>query len=496
MILSTILVSVIFMTFVQGSEESSGDKDYSNTLGSGSDQGIFSNESINDVNCDLYTSNYSDCSFHHKLVNLTNNGLVIITDDVMLLSVVPLIGLKNVAIIGNDNPTVNCNETGGIHLDDCHNCTIMGITWKKCGTKSGNMPAMELFNSSNILIQNCSFQHTITQAITISEMSGIVIIDDCKFMFNYLFEGHGTTIHYLSKIKLDSKFQFIISNCNFTNNGASIASSVVYIGQSNNVSMEQVCLTNLMFSNNQGTPIYISHQSVIASGNIIFKENVASRGGSIFITNHSSVKFQNSNMKFINNKAFYKGGALYIHNSSIVFDCNSTVTINGNKARSGGAFYVMHDCSVTFKGNTDVTINNNKAINGGALDIEYNSHISFERNSKVTINDNQAKSDGGALYIWGNSNITFEETSKVTINNNQAESEGGALYVRISNITFEENSTVAINNNQARFGGALDIWGSSHVTFEGNATVTFNNNQVKDEGGAFYIDNYILPHYI
>ena len=108
MILSTILVSVIFMTFVQGFEESSGDKDYSNTLGSGSGQGIFSNESINDVNCDPYTLNYSNCSFRHKLVNLANNGLVILTNDVMLLSVVPLVGLENIAIIGNDNPTVNC----------------------------------------------------------------------------------------------------------------------------------------------------------------------------------------------------------------------------------------------------------------------------------------------------------------------------------------------------------------------------------------------------
>ena len=547
MVLSRILVSVIFMTFVQGFEESSGDKDYSSVLGSGSGQSTFNNESTNDMNCDPYTLNYSDCSFYHELANLTSNGLVSIMNDVMLLSVVPLVGLKNVTIAGHDNPTVNCNDAGGIRLDDCCNCTIMGITWKKCGTKNSNMPAMELYNSSNILIQNCSFQHTITQAITVSEMSGIVTIDDCKFVFNNHFEGHGTTIHYLSKIKLDSKFQFIISNCNFTHNGASVTSSIVYIGRSNNISMEQVCLTNLVFLSNQGTPIYISHQSVIASGNIVFEGNEASIGGGIFITNHSSVEFQNSNMNFMNNEAVHEGGALYVHNSDIIFGYDSKLTINGNQARLGGAFYILRNSDVTFKGNSNVTINsnqakskggalyilgnsnvifegnctvtvnNNQAIHGGALGIEHNSHITFDGNSvvtinnnqgereagalyiryysqvtfkgnsKVNINDNQAAKDGGALYIWGNSNITFEETSEVTINNNQAESEGGALYIRGSNITFEENSTVAINNNQARFGGAFDIWGSSYVTFEENSKVTINNNQAESKGGALYI---------
>ena len=524
MLLSRILVYVLLMIFIQditGFKENGSDKDYG-SVGSGSGHSTFSNESTNDISsdsgCDPYI-NYSGCSFHHQLANLTSNGLINIMTDVMLLSIVPLVGLKNILIIGHDNPTVNCND-GGIHFDNCHNCTIIGITWEKCGTKSDNMPAMKLYNSSNIIIQNCSFQNTITQAITLSEMLGNVTINGCKFVFNNHFDGHGTTIHYLPKIKLHSKFQFIISNCNFTHNGASIASSVVYISPSNNISMEQVCLTNLMFLNNQGMPIHILHQNVFASGNILFKGNKASRGGGILITNQSSIVFQNSDIKFISNEAFYDGGALYVHNSNIVFDCNSTVTINGNQARLGGAFRIQHNCDVTFQGNSTVTINNNQAKYGGALNIEYNSHITFEGNSTVTINNNQAESVGGVLfiryysyltfegnssvsinnnqaesvggvlYIWGNSSVTFGGNSIVTIYNNQAKSDGGALYIRhYSHVTFEGNSTVKINNNQAeKFGGAFYIRRNSNVTFEGNSTVTISNNQAEYTGGALYIE--------
>ena len=136
--------------------------------------------------------------------------------------------------------------------------------------------------------------------------------------------------------------------------------------------MEQVYLKNSVFLNNQGIPIYISYQNVFVSG-IIILGNEASRGGGIFIANQSSIVIQNSDIKFINNEAFYDGGALYMQNSNIVLDCNSTVSVTGNQARLGGAFCIRDNCDVTFEGNSTVTINNNRATGvGGAFYIRHN----------------------------------------------------------------------------------------------------------------------------
>ena len=164
MLLLRVLVIVQLLIFIQdvrGIKERSGDQDHGSTA-SGNAQSIRSTNVRS--NCGVYT-NFSDCVLYHQLVNLTSNGLINITADVMLLSIVSLVALENVSIIGHDNPTVNCDNAGGLYFDNCHNCTIIGITWEKCGNKTNSKPAIELFNSSNIIIHNCSFQDSIAQAI-------------------------------------------------------------------------------------------------------------------------------------------------------------------------------------------------------------------------------------------------------------------------------------------------------------------------------------------
>ena len=528
LLLSRILVIALLLIFIQdvtGVEDSSGNKDYSSASGSG--HSTFSNENISSTNdmssysiCEPYI-NYSDCSFHYELANLRSNHLINIGTDVTLLSIISLVGLENISIIGHDNPTVNCDNAGGIYFDNCHNCRVIGITWEKCG-KNDSIPVIEIYNSSNIIIENCSFQHSVTQAIALSEMSGNVTINGCKFLFNNQFEGHGTAIHYLSKMKHHSKFQFTISNCNFTHNRASIDKSVVYISPSNNKSMEQVYFMNSVFSSNQGMPIHISHQTVFASGIILFVGNEANSGGGIFITNHSNIIFQNAVIKFINNKALYDGGALYIEKSNVIFKGNSIVTANSNQAmRYGGVLYIGDNSDATFEANCTVTINNTQAKrHGGAMFITQNSHVKFAENSTVTFNKNLATGYGGAVLIHDNSDVTFEGNSTVTITNNRAafggaflmlvnsdvtfkgnstviiynnqatHDGGGALYVRYNcGVTFEANCTVTINNNQGTYGGAIFIGENSDVTFQGNSSVTINNNRAREYGGALYIWN-------
>ena len=466
MLVSRILIIVsllfIFIQDVTGAEEdnlASDNEDYIDASRGSGQIALMSSDS----NCgDVYTY-HSDCSFHHVLTNVTSNGVINITTHVMLVSVISLVDLENITIIGHDNPTVNCNSTGGIHFVHCHNCTIKGIKWEKCGTLNGSKPAMELYNSSNIIIESCSFYHSITQAIALSEMLGNVTVSGCVFAFNNHFEDHGVAIHYSSKASHHSKFQFKITQCNFTYNGVTSEQSIVYIGPSSNKHMEQILLINSVFLNNQGTSIYISHQKVFVSGDILIKGNVANRGGGILISNYTKMIFHKSNIEFINNEALY-GGVLYIvNNSNITFEANSMVIINSNQA----------------------------TVDGGALHIQHNSSVMFKGNSTVNISNNRANDDGGAFFIWINSYVTFKESSTVTISNNQADDAGGAFYIaHISNVIFEGNAPVIINNNRAKLdGGALYILSNSDVTVKENSVVTISNNQANDDGGAFYIQN-------
>ena len=148
--------------------------------------------------------NCSCLSLFTILNNLTNNVLINITNDVQLRSINRIVDLTNIAITGHNNPTINCNNSGGLHFISCYNCTIEGITWEGCGARNISdddddiYPVLQLTNSSNITIQNCSFEQSIGQAVVLSRMSGDVNINYCSFLYNKQCEGHGTAIHYSS----------------------------------------------------------------------------------------------------------------------------------------------------------------------------------------------------------------------------------------------------------------------------------------------------------
>ena len=477
-----VLIIIKDITGFEKDNPKSDDENYSDA-NSGSGQSTI----INNDNCDDVYYNYSDCSFYHKLVDLTSNEMINLATDVLLQSIVPLSGLENISIIGHNNATVNCDNVGGIYFDHCQNCTLIGIKWEKCGNKNGSKPVIELCNSSNITIQNCYFQNSVTQSIALSEMSGNVTINGCTFAFNNYYEDHGVAIHYLSKTQQHSKLQLTISNCNFTHNGMVNSQSVVHIGPSSNKITEHIFFITSVFLNNIETPIYISHQNVLIAGNMLFKGNVANRGGGIFINNNTKVTYHRLCAKFINNNAWY-GGALYLtKNSNSLFEGNLVVTFNNNTARyAGGALYIEDYSAITFEGNSIVFINNNQAVYGGAILIWNATDLTFEGNSTVTIYNNQANF-GGAIYIRSKSVLKYNENSTATINNNQAKYRGGAINILYdSDVTVIGNSTVTINNNQGDYGGAINIRHNSDVTFQGNSIVFINNNQAV-YGGAILI---------
>ena len=210
-----------------------------------------SGEDDNSLICCVY-GNCSCSSLDHALANLTSNVLINITTDVTLSSLVRASDLENVTIIGHNNPTVNCRNVERIHFTYCQNCIIQGITWDRCNT-------VKLSYSSNVTVQSCSFQHSVGQAIVLSEMSGDVNINDCKFVNNNHYRGHGAAIHYSSLTNNTinySQLNYVltIKNCIFTYN---TMKSLVYLENECN----KIILNNSTFCYNRGISVYaINHK--------------------------------------------------------------------------------------------------------------------------------------------------------------------------------------------------------------------------------------------
>ena len=153
--------------------------------GSGSDE--------DNVPC-CSSRNYTLYSIVDALNNVTSNAIINISTDVVLSSNVILEGLRNITIIGQGNPTVNCNDITSVKFVSCNNVTIENVHWKRCG--SVNKPGIEFFNTSNIAIQSSSFYHLTGKAVALSKVSGNVSINNCQFTHNKYHKGHGAAIYY------------------------------------------------------------------------------------------------------------------------------------------------------------------------------------------------------------------------------------------------------------------------------------------------------------
>ena len=98
--------------------------------------------------------------------------------------------------------------------------TIQGITWVRCGgfrdkrTSSGgrivgNEIEVMRISGSSVIIQKNTFQHSIGPAIRVSCSN--FIINQCSFMLNNDYTGHGAAI-YLDDCTVHGTH--IINNCN------------------------------------------------------------------------------------------------------------------------------------------------------------------------------------------------------------------------------------------------------------------------------------------
>ena len=457
-------------------------------------------------------------SLDQALANLTSNVLINIMTDATLSSVINSSHLENVSIIGHNSPTVDCKNVTGVHFASYHNSIIQGIVWNGCGSENTDnytelIATLKLSKSSNVTIQNCTFQSSIGQAIVLSEVSEEVNIKDCNFVNNSNYRDHGAVIYYAVSQCFQHLFAIIkINNCNFSYNEGQ---SLVYIENKIsrcNASSFNITFHHFNFINNQGTSIHVVNQRLYITGEVLFENNTAKNAAGIYISDHSTVVFgENTNAAFIQNCAHYRGGVVYLENhSSLIIDQDSMITFMDNSA-TNGTIYSEVNSNVTFKGNCQVTFTSYSAILHGAAIYSHNSQVAFIENSNVIFNnytfdtfsinecvicsivfDNSASLINTivtVILLFNHSHVSFEGNSTTLFKDNVIS--GGAILSYInSTISFRENSTTCFDDNSAQIGGAIYVSDYGSISFEGTSTTVFSNNHAYYDGGAIYLSNH------
>ena len=306
-----------------------------------------------------------------------------------------------------------------------------------------------------------------------------ITFDGCVFEDNFAEVSAGAIY---TTYKAETARGLTIKNCNFTNNGAVVASGAV--GAFGHESK----LINCIFDSNHvvgpgetyGGAIQIGLDTETSYGDVIdcvFINNKAistdgfSHGGAGCVRNGSTY----IGCSFINNSAD-RGGALTFHASGNLNNC----TFINNKANEfGGGISVMLNYLDYMSLNiTNSIFNGNKAPLGGAAKFdgfnikiedsifnenyaeEYGGAVNIEANDVEVINSkfdsNIANIDGGALYIKGNNtyvadsvflfNDAIPDVSKLN------DGLGGAIYVNSTRAFVEDN---VFKFNTARNGSAI-----------------------------------------
>ena len=442
---------------------------------------------------EYYVCQYEKC-FCENIEDIPSDVVVIITDNITLSSMIPLLEIANISLIGYNSSFIHCKNDGGLQFTSCSNVSITNLTWHKFinnerKISNDTTPQIIFYNSSNVIIDHCTFQQSVGQAIILSEMSGNVNIKHCKFVNNkHTFREYGAAIHYSSKCTED---QLIISDCHFTNNSG--AASLIYLENHYNHNLcESIILQDCEFKNNQGVCICLSNQNLYIKGNALFENNVAKTGTGISITAHSNVTFAKaSNLMFVNNTATINGGAIYVDNwSSVVFENDAHAMFTSNKAtRSGGTIYSCNNSGIMLKENSTVWFAYSNAEFGGTFYIEINSFIITKGGSKLAINNSEA-TYGGAIYFIQDSNMAITENSTVEFYNNKGIKDGGCIYSESNcSIVFSENSITTFYKSKASNGGAIYSYNSSGITLDKTSQVWFNHSTA-EYGGTLYIEKH------
>ena len=141
-----------------------------------------------------------------------------------------------------------------------------------------------------------------------------IVLQECQFISNKS-PGHGAVLYiYREVIQPFDSSNIQIVNAHFDQNIA--GSSVVYITHSKSkqsIYQLKLHVNTSMFTNNVASSLHLPGCDVKFSGVLLFKNNIAEKGGAMYLDQGTMVTIKNeANIQFIANTATLNGGAIYV----------------------------------------------------------------------------------------------------------------------------------------------------------------------------------------
>ena len=414
---------------------------------------------------------------------------------VTLHDIVKINNITNITIRGEGNTIVMCNNTGGVSFNNSSNVVIEGITWDQCvAPQSQHLDGGINFHIiSNLIVQNCTFQHSKVRALSLFKLSGFFYVTNSSFISNanaysifcnktepgyMLYSECYTASGGLLIVDNDTTISNIsiiinIENCIFSNNGyfGDITNNYEANNTNYNAALSIVIIKPDVFVN-------------ISIQNTTFSVNRGA-GVNIYVT-HTNPNIELTRLHFWNNSV------TEIHDNTSVLKvfCNKQSTLIMSLCSFYGNHGGLNMVSLVVAGEpSQVSVDHCTFLNN-----KYSfSFIEFSVWSKsiLSISDLSFNNNTGAkiiMYLY-----MYSFGIKASVFNINIERTFGSIRGLIYIFSSRGNSTIKfsklnfINNVFDRNSGGINILGSLQETFQIHIQDSFfSNNSGLDAGTVIY----------
>ena len=446
-----------------------------------------------DITIDTDGNNTEDClkgdypcsTFEYALYHLQSNDCVTLTfNSIPFSTVVELYNLDTVNLNGLGHAIVMCNNTGRLSCTNCSNVVMEGITWDSCGNHleqgSEEIGGIYFNITTNLLINNCSFQHSSIRALSLANISGSIQILHTRFMDNannetiycaYSQYGfvHCTTTNFTTTgaLRIQSalnKGTVNISHCVFHHNG--------HFGRIKDTESRNLPRPGLEIADGAGLLIVLpnsDHSIDISIENTHFSSNRGRSGAGALINTKNSNFIKLIELLFCNNSVI----KFYINASALMVDIQTPLNFTSIAS--------LQLLSCNFFGNY-----------GGRNVIGYivggdPAHVDIEQ----CMYSNNSNYDVGMidLNIQSNSQVRIYKTALCSNHNGSA-----LVYMQVHsrNVSISFNDVTMIENiagTKKEIGGLLiaDIYEDNCIMEITKLSMTNNTLQGFSDGGGIYI---------
>ena len=452
----------------------------------------------------------------HKLNNVT---IRINDTNYTLQGVANFSEVENITITGKGRSLthINCNSTNpsgaGIVFEHSSNISLSDFSITNCAAYvddkkishlTGNATAVLIYNSLSAMISCLKISCSKWRSLTILDTAGLVQMDHSEFTCNTNSGGGASII--LNKPPNDIRLSLTVSDCNFTNNTASVTHGLINT------------LKPPRYTRGGGIGIQLLnrvHANTVLLRNVVAYGNTAVFGGGLYVyceagTYNNTITVLNSNFTMNTASVFTGGGAYVEFSGTTTFNnhtqCNAIrfqrlLFCSNTAHEGGGGLGIFFGGVKSFKAYPSVVeimeckFFNNTGTSGTAVivspvsleseDIHYRGMVwvyncQFHSNHAIGYSTKQVRAIHNGAFTISKIPVRFSDNISFIGNTDTA------LHVTSAAVSFKENSQFFFSDNTGYCGGAIHLGAGSKMYVERNSTFSFTNNTAT-LGGALCV---------